>query len=427
MSAQATEASSMRIAYLAPEMPALSATFVYEELLALERRGIQVVPFSVHRPVSPAPGQEALSSRVRILYQGNPLLLLSATLRALPRFGSGSIRAAAWVLGDMLRVRPWRIQAWKLLYQWLAAAKLARQLQEQGCTHLHVHFAHVPAQIAMYAAAFTGLPFTIMAHANDIFERGLLLPQKARRATMMLTISQHNVEHLRSIGVPPDKLAVVRCGVSLAPSTDLRAIEPRDRYRIGTLGRLVEKKGVDDLLRALAMLRAAPWQWQLSIAGDGPQRAALEALATELGIRDQVSFEGAMSHEAVAVWMRSLDAFALACKADARGDMDGIPVVLMEAMSQRVPVVSTRLSGIPELVIHEKTGLLANPADPAALASELRRLFESASLRASLSEAALRHVAAEFGQEINLDRLLKYIVPVAHTADSSSALASNSP
>jgi glycosyltransferase involved in cell wall biosynthesis len=284
-----------------------------------------------------------------------------------------------------------------------------------------VHFAHVPAQIAMYASAFASLPFTIMAHANDIFERGLLLQRKAARSVKMLTISEYNVAYLRGLGVAQSQLAVVRCGVGFAIRGAF-ALPARERYRVGTLGRLVEKKGVEDLLRAMATLQDRSWQWQLSVAGDGPLRPRLEALAGELGIRDRVRFEGALGHAAVERWMQSLDVFALACKADARGDMDGIPVVLMEAMSQRVPVVSTRLSGIPELVIHERTGLLADPADPASLAAQLHRMLDSPMLRQRLSDAAVAHVQAEFGLDVNLDRLMRYF-PAAVMATRPGAAA----
>ena len=405
------------VAYLAPEPPAVSTTFVSEELLGLERRGVRVEPFAVHEASDAAPAQAALAARTHVLYRGSAAAQVVSGLVSAVSFGAGTLRALGWLASDMWAVRPWRSAAWKLAYQWLAGARLARRLREAGCVHLHVHFAHVPAQIAMYASAFSGIPFTIMAHANDIFERGLLLPRKAQRAVKMLTISQHNVAYLRSVGVPEARLAVVRCGVSFAVR-DKVAMPRRECYRIGTLGRLVEKKGVDDLLRALAVLRGGPWTWELSIAGDGPLRAGLEALASELGIRAQVHFEGAMGHAAVGTWMQSLDVFALACKADANGDMDGIPVVLMEAMSQRVPVVSTRLSGIPELVIHEHTGLLAPPADPPALAAQLRRLLdapEGPELRERLTEAAVQHVQAEFGQAANLDRLMQYF-PAAATA-----------
>jgi len=405
------------IAYLSPEPPAVSTTFVSEELLALERRGVRVEPFAVHEASHPAPTQAALTARTHVLYKGSALAQVSDGLLAAAGFGGGTLRALGWLARDMLALRPWRISAWRLAYQWLAGARLARRLNKADCSHLHVHFAHVSTQIGMYASAFSGIPFTVTAHANDIFQHGRLLRRKAERAVKMLTISEHNVAYLRSVGVPASRLAVVRCGVSFAVRSKV-AMSRRERYRIGTLGRLVEKKGVDDLLRALALLRGQAWQWELSIAGDGPLRCALEALATELGIGAQVRFEGAMGHAAVGAWMQSLDVFALACKADANGDMDGIPVVLMEAMSQRVPVVSTRLSGIPELVIHERTGLLAQPADPGALAAQLRRLLDAPDgpeLRERLTEAAAQHVQAEFGQAVNLDRLMQYF-PAAATA-----------
>lgn len=414
------------IAYLAPELPALSATFVYEELLGLERRGLRVVPIGVRAPAAPARGQEALAARTALLYDRPAAAMAWQALCALPGFGGGTLKAVGALLADMLRVGPWRITAWKLAYQCLMGARLAGILRRERCTHLHVHFAHTPAQIAMYASAFAGVPFTVMAHANDIFERGLLLPQKARRAVRLLTISRFNREHLRAVGVDDERIAVVRCGVSFAAREDSPDFTAKPRYRVGTLCRLVEKKGVDDLLRAVALLQGRP-EVELQVAGDGPLGPALEALARELGIADRVRFLGPVAHDAVTDWLRSLDLFAIACKADANGDMDGIPVALMEAMSQRVPVLSTRLSGIPELVIHERTGLLAAPADPASLAAEMRRLLGDAPLCSRLTQAAVHHVQAEFGLEANLDRLLAHIAPARPEAHSQAASRTHRP
>ena len=396
------------VAYLAPELPALSATFVYEELLGLERRGMQIIPISVRRPALPASGQEALSARTLVLYGDGPATVVWGGLAALPMFGRRSAKALRWLVKDMTSLGLWRRGTWKLAFQWLAGARLARWLQNQNCQHLHVHFAHVPAQIAMYASAFADIPFTIMAHANDIFERGALLPQKAMRATQLLTISHFNVAYLQTVGVPESRLSVVRCGVSFARRPQAPCFDRKPIYRIGTLGRLIEKKGVDDLLHALANLRSPTWRVELSVAGDGPLRAALEAQVRVLGVADRVRFEGALSHSAVTTWLHSLDIFALACKADSNGDMDGIPVALMEAMSQQVPVVSTRLSGIPELIIDGKTGLLARPADPVDLERAVRELLDDPDLRATLADAAMHHVETEFGQNLNLDRLLAH-------------------
>lgn len=400
----------MRIAYLSPAMPALSETFVYEELLALERTGVVVEPFSVRQPAKPVPAQQALAQRVTHLYAGGPLRGMLRGLLHMPWLSAGWRKAAGWLLADMLHCGLWRLKAWKLAYQFLAASTLARHLRQRGCTHLHVHFAHVPAQIAMYASAMAGVPFTVMAHANDIFEEGLLLPQKAARAKRMLTISDYNRRYLLSLGIPAEQLAVVRCGVSFA------AREPVEQphsgpYKLASLGRMVEKKGFDVLIHAVALLRQQGHDVRLSLAGDGLLLVDMQALVQRLQLQDSVVFVGSLPHHAVADWMRQHHAFVLACKQDSHGDMDGIPVVLMEAMSQGLPVVSTRLSGIPELVIHGQTGLLAEPGDPASLAQQIARLLAADQVVLQLVERAQEHVEREFGQACNIDRLIQHITP----------------
>jgi colanic acid/amylovoran biosynthesis glycosyltransferase len=390
-----------RLAFLAPELVAVSATFVYEELHALERRGIPVLPLSVHLPAERAKGEEALSARCMTVYnQPKWQIALAGLTHSFfqPRFG----KAFGWLLSD-IKASGFSGEAWKLVFQFLAAVKVARLLRRAGVKHLHIHFAHVSTQIGMYAAAMASIPFSVTAHANDIFERGFLLRQKALRAKFFLTISKHNLDYLLSLGLPADKLALVRCSVSFQRPAVWPKHLIKPRYRIGTLGRLVEKKGIDVLLRSMVGLSNV----QLSIAGDGPMRLSLSALAKELGIADSVEFVGSIPHSQVSTWMAGLDVFVLACKQDNNGDMDGIPVVLMEAMSQGIPVVSTRLSGIPELVVHESTGLLVAPGDSADLANQLTRLLASVDLRERLARQASHHVQDEFGQQMNVDRLMR--------------------
>jgi glycosyltransferase involved in cell wall biosynthesis len=404
------------IAYLGPEVPALSATFIYEEMLGLERRGLTVRSYTVRRPQHQAPNQESLALRTQVLYDRPVPVLALRAMQSLPSFGGRAVKALSLLARDVVTVGLHRPVAWKLIFHWLVGARLARSMLREGCTHLHVHFAHTPAQIAMYASALSSIPFTITAHANDIFERGLLLPQKAMRAAKLVTISHFNLRYLQSVGVANDRLAVVRCGVSFARRSDPPAQKAKSRYRIGTLCRLVEKKGVDDLLHALSLLHDAPWPVELSVAGDGPMRGDLERMAVRLGLA--VQFVGALGHADVPRWLHSLDAFVIAAKKDANGDMDGIPVALMEAMSQCIPVVSTRLSGIPELVIHEHTGLLAAPADPVSLARELRRLLDDPELRTRLAAMGVEHVEREFGHQANLDRLLGVFASSLRTGDA---------
>ncbi|MHB8624130.1 MAG: glycosyltransferase [Sulfuricaulis sp.] len=395
------------IAYLAPETVAPWATFVYEEILGIEQRGVSVIPMSVRRPSRVAGGQEALAERTLIVYQGLKLGMLVQGLCWAPLFGRGAWKALRWLVADIGDVGWLSLQSQKLAFQFLAAVKVARLLKQHGCVHLHVHFAHAPAQIAMYASALSGISFTVMAHANDIFVQGLLLPQKADRALKMLTISEYNRSYLKRRGVAAEKLAVVRCGVGIPTRQTAPVFERRKRYRIGTLSRLVEKKGIDILIRAVSELRNRPYQIELIIAGEGKMRRELEALVQSLDLTDTVHFDGRVAHGQVTAWMEGLDAFVMACRKDVNGDMDGVPVALMEAMSQFVPVISTRLSGIPELVIHEETGLLADPGDYLGLAVQIDRLLESAELRSELTGRAQEHIHREFSQDINLNRLLR--------------------
>jgi len=394
------------IAYLAPEIPALSATFVYEEILALERRGYRIAPFSVRKPLHAATNQNELSARVICIYDPSIIGVILSGIISLGRPGLRVSRALHWLVRDISASGWINPSSWKLVFQFLASVKLATMLMQKDCRHLHVHFAHTPAQIGMYASALSGIPFTVTAHANDIFERGFLLRQKAYRALSMLTISEHNRKYLENLGISPHKLAVVRCGVSFQPRSTISDPSSRNRLRIGSLGRMVEKKGFDVLLHAVKVLRDSGTDVTLELAGDGPLHNALVELADNLRVNDACRFIGSIPHNKVAAWIQTLDVFALACKTDKSGDMDGIPVVLMEAMSQSVPVVSSNISGIPELVIDELTGLLAQPDDHIDLARQIRRLADSPELARTLAQNGLRHVIEEFGQEINLDRLV---------------------
>lgn len=394
------------IAYLAPEIPALSATFVYEEILGLERRGFKIVSFSVRRPAHPANAQAALAARTINLYEATKLKIALRGLVKLPLARSRCFKALRWLLSDMSEIGWTTVAAWKLAFQLLAAAHFARTLLEQRCEHLHIHFAHTPTQIGMYASALSGIPFTITAHANDIFERGLLLKRKAERALRLLTISEYNRNYLEKLSIPIAQLGIVRCGVSFTANSAPEKPAGKTRFRMGTLGRMVEKKGFDVVLQATAILKKSGYDIELLIAGDGPLKHDLGRIAVECDVSDIVHFEGSLPHSKIASWLQTLDVFVLACKKDRQGDMDGIPVVLMEAMSQSIPVVSTRISGIPELILHEETGLLAEPGNATDFAQQIGRIMSSSDFSKTMTAQAATHVAREFGQEKNLDRLI---------------------
>lgn len=400
--------SEFPICYFAPELTALESTYVYEELLTLEAMGYKVIPVSIRRTIGSVLNNDNLIARTYFLYERNAVLTFVKSLVAFLRIGKERSKGLHILFSDMKEIGLLKSQSWKLMYQYFVAARLVEILIEHNCQHLHVHFAHVPAQIGMYASEISGVPFTIMAHANDIFERGVLLQRKAERAIRMLTISEYNLRYLKEQGVAEEKLAVVRCGVSFDIHPPITKRAKAGAYRIGTLGRMVEKKGMDNLIDAISILKDKSYDIELSIAGDGPLLEDLQQQVANLELSESVCFIGSLAHNNVKDWMQKLDIFILACKKDSNGDMDGIPVVLMEAMSQFIPVISTRLSGIPELVVHEKTGLLAEEDDPEDLASKLDRLILNPGLCEKLTVDAALHLQNEFGQIVNVKRLLKH-------------------
>ena len=405
----------LKIAYLAPEIPALSATFVYNEILGLEKSGYRVVPLSVHLPHSPAEGDALgdLGSRTKYLYRTPKSKVLRDNLYLLARRPVRYLRVLASAVGDAGRVGLFNRVGLGLLYRFFVAAGVARILLDENCTHLHVHFAHIPTDIAMYAAGISAIPFSFTAHANDLFERGWLLEQKVRRAKFAVTISEHNRQFLIEKGCPENKIHVVRCGVDPAAFAAGHAPPSNPIPKMGTLGRLVEKKGIDDLIRACQMLKDRNLAFDLEIAGDGPLQSELQALVSDGDLAEQVHFTGPLAHDQVPRWLQGLDMFVLACKKDRNGDMDGIPVVLMEAMLAGVPVISCRISGIPELIEDGQSGLLAEPENPAELAGAIARLLSDDNLRDDFRTNAMATVQAEFELSKNvavLDKLFREVI-----------------
>ena len=386
-----------KVLYIAPELPALSATFVYNELFELRRLGHGVVPVSVHRPAHDA--GEAVNDRlgeVFFLYEsGGGSWLVSALASVL----SGPLRFCAAItllIKDVLSAGVFSRLGAGLIYRFLASCELARLVKARGVSHIHAHFAHVPADIAMYAAKIAGIDFSVMGHANDLFQRGWLLAEKIDRSAFFATISRYNVEYLSRFNADRGKIKIIRCGVDGACFTRPQGRAQNSPARLGFLGRLVEKKGVDVLLRAAKTVQQSGVEFDLEIAGDGPESARLRELAGELGLSG-VRFLGSMDHGRVASWLGSLDGFILPCVKDSNGDMDGIPVSLMEAMLAGVPVVSTDLSGVPELVIPHETGYVAESASAASLAEKVLELLgESREEGERRVQAAISHVKKEF-------------------------------
>ncbi|GAB4466024.1 MAG: hypothetical protein OHK0037_21370 [Elainellaceae cyanobacterium] len=252
----------------------------------------------------------------------------------------------------------------------------------------------------------SGVPFSFTSHAVDLFLNPILLKEKVSRSKAAITISKYNEELLKNLGADKKKIHVIRCGVNI----DKWVFDPREKFRqipkIGTLCRLVEKKGVDVLIEALSLLKEQDFAFTFEIVGDGPEKKKLSQMVLDRELDDSTSFLGAISNYKIPDWLYEIDIFVLACRKTNDGDQDGIPVALMEAMSIGIPVISTSISGISELIEDGISGFLAKPNDPITLAKKIKHLiYERNDLKFITTNARFR-IEEEFSEALNIQRLI---------------------
>ncbi|HYD46839.1 MAG TPA: glycosyltransferase family 4 protein [Terriglobales bacterium] len=387
-----------RVAYIMNVFPNLTETFVYRELATVRGQGVDVIPFAIRRPKESDVSRDAqhyFAETVYILPLSIPGTLREH-LRALAARPLRYLRLL-WQTGRGQH-QSWRDRG-RSLAHFIEAIALIPAIRASGVEHLHAHFAVGSATCAWILGSYLDLPFSFTAHAYDIYLDRLLLPEKLRDAGFVVTCTEENRRHLlATYRAQPQAIRVVHHGVDIdrfVPSPR----SSRETPRILSVGRLCEQKGFDVLLRACALLAREGVAFRCDIVGDGPLREPLEALVAELELGERVRFVGRAFQEELPGHYAAADIFALACKRASDNDRDGIPNTLMEAMASGLPVVSTRFSGVPELVLDGTTGLLAPPEDPAAFADGLRRLLADAELRWQLGNAGRMRVTREFSLE----------------------------
>ena len=281
-----------------------------------------------------------------------------------------------------------------------AACLVHHLLPGRGIHHLHAHFAHSPTSVAMFAGLLSGLPFSFTAHAVDIYTSDpWLLQEKIRSAAYVVTCTEYNRRYLAELagGVPPPIRRIYH-GIDLQYFSQWPASRtPGPPYRILTVARLVEKKGLPTVYRALRLLRDQGPDFTHVLIGDGQDRLKILSLIEELGLGDVARCIGLQSHEVVRQHYREADLFVLGCEVAANGDRDGLPNVLLEAMAMEVPVVATDVSAIPELVEDGLTGLLVKPGDSTHMAEAMARMLTDLDFRAKVVARAREKVAGQFG------------------------------
>ncbi len=389
--------------------PRLTETFIAQELLGLQKAGFDLSLVSMRHPTDKKrhPVHDEITAPVMYL----PEYLYQEPLRVLRSLWSSRRRAgfgAAWraFLADLRHdLSPNRIrrfgQAAVLAAEWPA-----------GAAWLHAHFIHTPGSVARYTSLMTGVPFTVSAHAKDIWTQpDAELALKLAAAHWVVTCTPNGYAHLQSLAADPARvhlsfhgLDLARFGPSPLPRSNRDGSDAASPVQIVSVGRAVEKKGYDVLLRALALL-PADLNWRFLHIGGGKDLPALKAIATELGLSDRIDWQGSQAQEAVLDTYRHADIFALACRIASDGDRDGLPNVLVEASSQGLVCVSTNISGIPALLTDAETGLVVPPDDAPALAKALEQAIRTPALRHALGQAAEAKVRTQFDMQASIRQL----------------------
>ena len=411
------------VAVIVKGYPRLSETFIAQELLALQDRGLRQHIISLRHPtdVKRHPLHDAIKAPVTYLPEylhQEPMRVWRAwnKVRSWPRFLSAKNLWLADLRRDRTRNR---------VRRWGQAMVLANELPPT-IEHLHAHFLHTPTSVTRYAAALSGLPWSVSAHAKDIWTSPAWEKQeKLAECDWAVTCTGFGARHLSDMaekgGAPRDRVELLYHGLDLTrfpapPSArpPREGSDPENAVQILSVGRAVAKKGYDDLLAALAIL-PGDLHWRFVHIGGGQLAKHLKKQAEWLGLADRIEWCGSQAQEAVIAACRKADLFVLASKIAKDGDRDGLPNVLMEAQTQGLACLATDVAAIPELITNGENGVLVPPADPAALATALEALIRNPAERQRIGLAGMQHLRQNFSFETGIDRLAVKFGLVGHS------------
>jgi glycosyltransferase involved in cell wall biosynthesis len=411
------------VAYVMSRFPKLTETFILYEILAVEAAGqpVEIYPLIREREDVVHADAEPLVARAHYVPFVSPAVLASQV-----HFLRHRSRAYLGALWDVARET---FGSRRFFFNGLAAfpkiAHVARLMESAGIAHVHCHFASHPAVAGFVIRRLTGIPYSFTAHGTDLHADHHMLCRKTAEAAFVVAISEDNrTEIVEACGPGSEgRVDVIHSGV------DTTAIRPAARpapiegspLRILCIGTLHEVKGQAYLVDACAALARDGVPFTLRFVGDGPDRPMLEERAGESGIADRVWFDGRLTRDQIIGQLHDADAL-VAPSVPTRRAREGIPVVLMEGMSAGLPVVASRLSGIPELVRDGVNGFLVPPRDVTALAAALRRLAEEPDLRSRFGAAGRATVEAEFDLAVNARRLIERFGTATEGSSAAAAI-----
>lgn len=404
-----TNIFNRKIAYLMSRFPKISETFILFEILEMEKLGVPVEVYPLLRERQPVTHPEAakITERAHFLpfiswpiVRANAMFLLRGPLRYL--------RTLCEVLWGTKAHRNFFIGA---LAYWPKAVAFAHDMRREQVAHIHAHFCNHPALVAFIIHRLTGIPYSFIAHGSDLHKNRTMLDRKIAASAFALTVSRFNLEvmHTACDEHTRRKTRILRCGIDPSVFTPAQKNGTLGPLRIICVASLEEVKGHKHLIEACRILRERGVDFICDLIGEGPRRAELAAQITAANLERHVIMHGSMKRDDVVRMLKAADVKVLASVPTAEGKREGVPVVLMEAMACGLPVISSRLSGIPELVEHERTGVLLPPGEAEGLAGAIERLQNDPALRRRLGEAGREKVLREYDLKANVQELLRMI------------------
>lgn len=394
----------MKIGFLTSAYPWITQTFTYHEVRWWREYGLEVEVLSFKRPNAQAIAALTPEMRAEIAHTTYLSELTRdhwrrgvATILKRPRV---TLRGVRMVLTQpYLRFTTRRLRV-RALLTWLRSVSLAALVQEQGYDHLHADFTDETATAALLVHQWTGIDFSMRSHTSY---NPQLLPDKLRHALFVLSIANYDKRYLERVAGEEwgPKVVVNYLGVNDPHRSSETSSGGRDETLILCVGTLQEKKGQLYLVRACARLQRDGVRFRCRLVGDGPSRGLLEQEIRSAGLEHQVQILGYRPHDEIRRLIAQASVMCLPCIVADNGDLDGIPIVLMEAMAAGTPCVTTGVSGIPELIEHDVDGWLVPERDPVALARSLAELLQDARLRRRLGTAAREKIQKSFNSRDN--------------------------
>lgn len=401
---------TLRVGYVLKRFPRLSETFILNEMLELERQGVEIEVFSLFKP--PLEEKHALLAdlKARVTYLPTSGAVEQMTVKTVLDDADFSDRRPITSLlgeGDFDAVMPGKTAGEKagIIFKAATVALLAKAFKLQ---HLHAHFGSDAATVALMASRLGGLPFSFTAHAKDIYHtyEDELTDSRMRRAKIsearfVATVSEFNKQYLQGLAGKQNAARIRRLYNGIDLSRFLFQCDGRDPETVLAVGRLVEKKGFTHLVEACRILAGRAVAFRCDIVGDGPLHHELDTQIQQAGLARQVRLLGPRRQEELITLMETATLMVLPCIVTPSGDRDGLPTVLLEALAAGLPCISTVVSGVPEIINPNKTGLLVEPGNADQLADAMEKLLADPAKRMMFAQKGRVKAERDFSLATN--------------------------